>query len=94
MFIVWGKKTVYRKVGHVADFCPICRQARCFTLKRVGMAGHIYYLSAGQGELVGFERTCASCSTSVAAQPERYIAFAKKPASIEELKQTTFPGLD
>lgn len=94
MFIVWGKKTVYRKLGYVADFCPICRQARCFALRRVGMAGHVYYLTAGQGELVGFERICASCAATVQAQPERYLALAKKTASLEELKRVTFPGLD
>ena len=94
MFIVWGKKVVYRKVGHVADFCPVCRQTRCFELKRVGMAGHIYYITSGEGELVGFERTCASCGTAIEANPDRYVAFAKKPASLEQLKRETFPDLD
>lgn len=94
MFIVWGKKVVYRKVGHVADFCPVCRVARCFELKRVGMAGHIYYITAGEGELVRFERSCASCGTAIEANPDRYAAFAKKPAPLEQLKRETFPGLD
>jgi len=94
MFIIWGKKVVYRRVGHVADFCPVCREARCFELKRVGMAGHIYYITAGEGELVGFERSCASCGTAVEAKPERYVAIAKKPAPLEQLKRETFPTLD
>ena len=94
MFIIWGRKAVYRKLGHVADFCPICRQARCFTLTRVGMAGHVYYITSGQGDLVGYERTCASCATPVDAQPDRYASIAKKPAALEELKRATFPGLD
>jgi len=41
MFIVWGKKIVYRKLGFVADFCPICRGPRAFELKRVGSASHL-----------------------------------------------------
>jgi len=35
MFIVWGKKRVERKQGMVADFCPICREVRAFTLIRL-----------------------------------------------------------
>ena len=58
------------------------------------MAGHIYYIAAGEGDLVRFERTCASCATAVQAQPERYATIAKQPAALEQLKRTTFPDLD
>lgn len=94
MFIVWGKKIVYRKLGHVADFCPICRQVRSFEIKRVGMAGHVYYITSGQGDLVGYERTCASCDTAFEAQPERYASHAKKATPLDALRSATFPDLD
>jgi hypothetical protein len=37
MFVVWGKKRVRKKIGHVADFCPMCRTAQPFALVRVGV---------------------------------------------------------
>jgi hypothetical protein len=93
MFIVWGKKLVYRKVGFVADFCPICRVARPFELKRVGSAGHVYYISAGEGELVGFERHCQECKTSLRAEPTDYASVSKNELPLSELIQRTFPNL-
>ena len=94
MFIVWGKKYVYRKVGHVADFCPICRRARCFELKRVGLAGHVYYITAGQGELVGYERTCASCAIAFDANPNQYASHARRPSALAALQRETFPDFE
>lgn len=91
MFIVWGKKAVYRKLGYVADFCTICRRARPFLVRRIGMAGHVYYISAGEGELVGYDRTCQSCATSYPADPARYRSMAKKLAPLPELVAQTFP---
>ena len=32
MFVVWGKKHVYRKLGYVADFCEICRGPKAFLM--------------------------------------------------------------
>lgn len=94
MFIVWGKKLVYRKLGHVADFCPICRKPRAFVLRRLGSAGHLYYVSVGQGELVGYERTCARCGVAFNAEPAHYAAVARKPAPLRELARQTFPHLE
>jgi hypothetical protein len=93
MFIVWGKKLVYRRVGYVGDFCPICRVPRPFELKRVGSAGHIYYISAGEGQLVGFERHCQECKTSLRADPADYASVSKAKAPLAELVQLTFPDL-
>lgn len=93
MFIVWGKKLVYRKVGHVADFCPICRKPSSFELQRVGSAGHIYYISAGEGELVGHERRCSVCSTTFHAQPSVYASVSKTAAPLPDLIAKTFPNL-
>ena len=94
MFIVWGKKLVYRKVGYVADFCPICRTPKPFELKRVGSAGHVYYISSGEGELVGYERTCQECGTSFPAEPTAYASVCKRSAPLAELTQQTFPNMD
>ena len=92
MFIVWGKTIKRQKLGFVADFCAVCRDLRTFEVKRVGSASHIYYISFGQGDLVGFERTCEVCATPVDAVPDTYLSMAdhKRPAS--ELISETFPN--
>lgn len=94
MFIVWGKKLVYRKIGFVADFCPICRTVQAFLVKRVGLAGHVYYLSAGEGELAGFERTCQSCATTFVTDPGKYQEIVKKSASLADLRERTYADID
>lgn len=92
MFIVWGKKLVHRKLGHVADFCPICRGPRAFTLTRVGSAGHVYYVTVGQGELVGHERTCLDCGTSLPADPTAYASVSRKLVKLSDLARQTYPN--
>jgi hypothetical protein len=92
MFIVWGKKLVYRKVGYVADFCPICRGPKPFMLQRIGSASHVYYISSGEGELVGFQRTCLECGSSFSAKPDTYASISKTNLPLEELLKQTFPN--
>jgi hypothetical protein len=94
VFIVWGRKLVYRNVGFIADLCPICRCTTAFKLVRVGSAGHVYYISAGEGQLVGFERTCLGCGTSLQANPASYVAVSKRALPLAELVNHTFPNLE
>ena len=63
MFVVWGTKIKRKKVGRVADFCPMCRGLSVFELRRVGEASHVYYISFGQGTLLGYDITCETCAT-------------------------------
>jgi len=94
MFIVWGKQPVYHRLGYVAHFCPICRGPKPFEIKRVGSAGHIYYISFGSGELVGYERTCQECGTALPAEPTDHVAIAQRLAPLPELVRQTFPQLE
>ncbi|MBS1198858.1 MAG: hypothetical protein H6R18_2643 [Proteobacteria bacterium] len=93
MIIIWGKKHVYRKAGFVADFCPICRNIKGFLLRRIGLAGHLYYISVSDGVLIGHERTCTDCKTTFRADASKYAAISKKSASLDDLRQQTFPNL-
>ena len=94
MFIVWGKKAVYRKLGHVADFCPFCREPKAFRLRRIGLAGHLYYISLTQGELVGYERTCHDCGTALDIEGGHYHAVSKQALPLPDLIHETFPWLN
>lgn len=94
MFIIWGSKTVYRKLGYVAHFCEICRAPKPFELKRVGSVGHLYYISFGQGELLGYERTCQDCGTTLQADVEEFAAVAPQVLPISDLIRQTYPRLE
>ncbi len=93
MFIVWGKKRVERSLGFVVDFCPICRAATAFQVSRVGMAGHVYYISFGEGELAGHTARCRECGTAKSVDATKYSTFEKQgDVDIERLIQITYPN--
>jgi len=94
MFIIWGTKRTARKLGFVADFCPICREPREFKLSRIGAVSHLYYISFGSGKLTGHVIECCVCGQALTADPMGYAAYEKLPGSeIGLLIQTTFPKL-
>ena len=94
MLFIWGKKRVERNIGKVADFCPICREVRMFQLIRVGAADHIYYVSFGEGKLVGHIIRCSDCGVDLGVDPTRYTTTEKDSrVSLEALIRDTFPGL-
>jgi hypothetical protein len=94
VFIIWGRKTVYRTLGYVADFCPICRDVKPFELKRVGSAGHVYYLSLGEGNLIGYERACQTCDTPLQVEPTVYASISAQIVPLPELTQLTLPNAE
>jgi hypothetical protein len=93
MIFIWGKKVVRRKVGFVADFCPMCRDPRPFRLYEVRRIGHIYYVSLGRGDLLGYERVCEGCTMALHGEPRNYASTSKKVASVDVLMQRTYPNL-
>ena len=102
MFIFWGTKRVQKKLGYVADFCPICRGPQAFRLTRISMAGHVYGVSLSSGKLVGFERLCLNCKTVLDAEHENYTSIAKafplervtESGQISELIRLSNPQLE
>jgi hypothetical protein len=92
MFIVWGKKIKKQKMGFVADYCVPCQELRAFEVKRIGSASHLYYVSFGEGDLVGYERICQTCRTSFDAVPDTYSGMAKTSRPGAELISETFPN--
>jgi hypothetical protein len=94
VFIVWGRKITRRTVGYVADFCGVCRVPRAFRMTRLGSAGHVYYISFGEGKLVGHQRTCTSCGAFSDADVNAYARVSKSSGPLETLKRETHPGLD
>lgn len=90
--LIWGRKAVRRHLGYAADFCPVCATARPFALTRVGMAGHVYYITAGDGDLVGYERACMVCTVALKADPAQYAEIVPQVTAIRALVKQTFPN--
>jgi hypothetical protein len=94
MFIIWGRKITRRRAGYVADYCPICRAQQTFELQGVRSARHVYYVSLGSGQLLGYERKCDQCGTAFKANSAAYASVSRARLPLEELKRTTYPNLD
>jgi len=92
--LIWGKKKVEKKLGFVADFCPICKEIRPFMVFRVGMASHINYLSFNEGKLVGHVAECQVCKTKIPANSLKYKSLSKViHDDLELLIAQTYPNL-
>ncbi|NKZ38422.1 hypothetical protein HF690_05550 [Oleiagrimonas citrea] len=93
MLFIWGRRVVRRKFGYVADFCPICRQARIFMLRDVRVYRHVYYIPVSAFEKLGYERTCMTCKQRLSGAPAEYTAVRRMPAHAASFIQTSFPRL-
>lgn len=92
--IIWGTRIKRRKLGRVADFCPICRCFQAFKLIRVGQARHIYFISFGWGKLVRHEMVCETCGSSFPTDCLRYRSVSDNPlAHFDVLAEETHPNL-
>ncbi len=93
VFIVWGTKIKRKRLGRVAEFCPICRKARAHVIRRIGEASHVYYVSFGQGSLVGHETECETCHLRDGAEIRDYAQVSQNPLSdVDELISETYPN--
>jgi hypothetical protein len=93
MLLVWGRKWYTRKEGFVADFCEICRRPQAFTLERLTLKGHFWYLPLGRTHAVRHQGRCTQCATEMETEQTRYAQVVKKASgSTRELLATTLPN--
>ncbi len=76
--IVWGTKEVKKNLGFVAEFCPICREIEQFKVTRLCHANHIYFISLGSGQIVGFPSRCQSCGLTLNLDAVSYPELSKR----------------
>jgi hypothetical protein len=93
MFIVWGRNVSRKRVGYVADFCPMCRGAQAFLMKSVSSYRHVYYVPTGD-RTSGYERTCQGCNITFSGTPKYYKASKTKPNAVQDLVRSSFPSFD
>jgi hypothetical protein len=83
------------RVGFVADYCPVCRTARAFslyfiTLHHSGMGNRF----AEKPDESGFARVCRTCEASFEAVPDTYSSVSPKLLDIAALREQTFRNYD
>ena len=94
IWFVWGKKNTRRRLGAVADYCPICHEARAFELFQLGSATHVYLLAVGTPVVTGHVITCTECWVELDGDPRRYTSVLKKaPGDVRALAAATHPQL-
>lgn len=94
MLIISGTQLKKRKLGYVAEFCPLCRVIRPFKVSKLGMADHIFFISLGMKNVLGHEGECIVCSNKRSVDGMSYKDFSKKPdGPIETLVKRTFPDI-
>lgn len=93
MIFIWGKKAVHTHAGYVADYCPVCRAARAFSVQRIGMAWHLWYVTVSKGELAGYQRTCCDCGMVLPLEVGHYRQLSAEQLPLLQLEQTTNPHL-
>lgn len=94
IWFVWGTKNTRKRLGTVADYCPICHEARAFELFQLGQATHVYGLAVGATAVTGHVITCTDCWVELDGDPRRYASVVKKaPGDVRALAAVTHPQL-
>lgn len=92
--LIWGKKRKEKPAGYIAEFCPICRTIRKFELIKVSIATHIYYVSIGDGEFIGYEAKCENCSYVFGTDISHYRTSGSASDELQVLIPLTFPEIE
>ncbi len=94
MVFISGTQRTEKKLGYVADFCPVCHGFQSFRLSKIGSGDHLYFIPLGTNQVLGHIATCLKCGTVLEADPLVFRAFAKKvPNQVESLIDETFPDI-
>lgn len=92
MFIIYGQRVAKRKRGYVAEMCPSCLTVRNCKLLRVARMNHIFYISYGEGDTLGYLASCETCGREVEVEATDYKDFVrKKNTPLPELIEQTNP---
>lgn len=94
MFMAVGKRTPRKRIGYVADYCPVCRDVRVFALKKVGSGWHVNFIPLGPAKTLGHELWCETCGGTYFADPKEYPEVAGRPMDdAVRLAEMTTPTL-
>lgn len=77
MFLLWGKRLKRKKLGYVAEFCPVCRSIQQFEVTRLTQVGHFYLITIGKGQIVGFPSVCTVCGLELDLEAQNYLKIGE-----------------
>ncbi|MGD1906100.1 MAG: DnaJ C-terminal domain-containing protein [Leptolyngbyaceae cyanobacterium] len=98
----WLHKRVFRKLGYVADFCPICGTVRPFALFKLRFTPWLTFgvlpTDPRSGKLAEHVGDCQKCSVRIPMNVERYRSISQRlsadiNADLPVLTQETFPNV-
>lgn len=94
ILVLWGKREREKHLGYAADFCHLCRKIRAFAIKRVRLAGHIYFIPVERGTFLEHRQTCITCQTTRECHPGTYVHLSSSlEDSVERLIEKTYPSV-
>ena len=92
MFIVWGTKVVRKKLGRMAEYCPMCRSPRAFLLQSIETVGHLYYIPLGSRTLQGYSKACENCGLALEVfEGDLESTIKGRGVSLDELTEAASP---
>jgi hypothetical protein len=94
MFISWGTKVASKRLGRVADFCPICRGVRPFDVRKLDKFDHLYGIPVSHRGTVGFIKRCEACSIELNEESDAHESYSRDGrADVAALMATAGPRL-
>lgn len=94
LIIISGTKRKVQKLGYAADFCPICRDVRACQVDKISMVSHVYYISFGAGETVGYVYRCLECGFEAVTEPPPHTGISSdRGRDIMDLVARTHPEI-
>lgn len=78
------------RIGYAADYCPVCRTLRAFSLYRLAIPEQDPITGARGDRLDGYVRHCLTCKATFPAVPDTYSGLSPKLKDAEALQLETF----
>ena len=82
--LIVGDKIRKRNDGYCADFCPVCRAVRAFSITELNKVSHVYYIPLGRGESVGKEKACTVCRSPMSVE-SRGVLTCRDPRDMDAM---------
>lgn len=86
-------KPAPKRIGFVADYCPVCVDARRLVLFGHGTGERLFFVTINRRDDAHYEKCCTECGVELAADITHYSGTWKKNTGIEDLILRTQPDL-
>ena len=92
--LLHGTQSSRKRIGYVADFCPVCLGIQPFHFLAVGRADHVFFVPLGHQQTDFHLRKCQACGVELPATPEHYQSTVRTiSADLGELVKLTNPRI-